>query len=122
MKFASLPLRQRFVYQGETYTKTGPLTASRDRDGVQRMIPRSAALLPADGAAPRPGPAGGNDLGRPWLAALDAYEQELRTGLRRLGVVPDERLDAALGAARAAFNAAIRGVPAGSGPPPPGPP
>jgi hypothetical protein len=108
MKFASLPLRQRFLYQGETYTKTGPLTASRDSDGVVRMIPRSAALRPADGAIHGPGPDGRDDPGRPWLAALDAYEQELRDGLGRLGVVLDERLDATISAARAAFNAAIR--------------
>ncbi len=50
MKFQHLPIGARFVYQGETYTKTSPLVASVD-GGNQRMIPRYASLSPIEGAA-----------------------------------------------------------------------
>lgn len=48
MKFQHLPIGTRFVYQGETYTKSSPLVASVDGGG-QRMIPRYASLSPVDG-------------------------------------------------------------------------
>jgi hypothetical protein len=34
MKFPQLALGQRFAFQGELYTKIGPMTARRERDGV----------------------------------------------------------------------------------------
>ena len=107
MKFPNLAIGQRFVFQCERYTKTGPMTASRDRDGTQRMILRSAAVVPVD-AATAESPHAGSNTDRPWLVALDAYEQELRNGLGRLGPDLAERLDAAMSAARAAFTDTMR--------------
>ncbi|WP_295584104.1 hypothetical protein [uncultured Lamprocystis sp.] len=106
MKFPHLPLGQRFVYQDERYTKTGPMTASRERDGAQRMIPRSAAVLPGD-AATREAPAAA-DPGGAWQAALNAYEMALRRGLGPLDLDLEERFEASLATARAVFIAAIR--------------
>jgi hypothetical protein len=53
MKFLHLGLGARFEFEGKTYTKTGPMTASADAGG-QRMIPRYADLIPLDGAPPPP--------------------------------------------------------------------
>jgi hypothetical protein len=52
MRLPQLPLGARFEYQGERYTKTGPLTAAADQGG-QRMIPRHAVLRPV-GDMPAP--------------------------------------------------------------------
>ena len=51
MRFPQLALGQRFEFQGRQYTKNGPLTASEEASGEQRMIPRSAevTLLDAEG-------------------------------------------------------------------------
>lgn len=43
-KFTLLPVGECFEYQGENYTKTGPLTASSLTGNRQRMIPRSALV------------------------------------------------------------------------------
>lgn len=56
MKFQLLPMGARFEYEGQVYTKTGPMTASSAQGG-QRMIPRFAVLKPLDGvvtAVPSP--------------------------------------------------------------------
>jgi hypothetical protein len=105
MKFAHLPPGQRFVFQGERYTKSGPLTATREQDGVVRMIPRSATVLPPDTVPPGPPP--DRAPMRPWQAALDAYEDRLREQLGPQDAEQERRLAAALGAARAAFEAAL---------------
>ena len=51
MKLTQLPLGARFEYDGEIFTKTGPMTAASEKHG-QRMIPRYAVLKPADGFTP----------------------------------------------------------------------
>ncbi len=48
MKFQHLPIGARFEYEGQTYVKNGPLTASSEHSG-QRLIPRYAHLNPLDG-------------------------------------------------------------------------
>jgi hypothetical protein len=111
MKFPKLPLGQRFLYQDETYVKVGPLTARRERDGEQRLLPRSALVSipgePAQAPSPGLGQAGLGPLG----PALDAYELALRAALLPPGADPgpgdSARLDSALAAARAAFRAAL---------------
>ena len=50
MRFPQVAIGQRFTYQGKCYTKTGPLTASEEGDGSQRMIPRAAEVTPVDAA------------------------------------------------------------------------
>lgn len=49
-KFSLLAIGDTFEYQGEHYTKSGPLTASRLSNGSQRMIPRSVIVSPLTGA------------------------------------------------------------------------
>jgi hypothetical protein len=47
MKIAQLPMGARFRYEGESYTKTGPLFATGSAG--QRLIPKYALLEPLDG-------------------------------------------------------------------------
>jgi hypothetical protein len=48
MKFYLLPVGQAFEYQGKRYTKSGPLTASLEGDGRNKLIPRSADVQATD--------------------------------------------------------------------------
>jgi hypothetical protein len=50
MRFPQVAIGQRFTYQGKHYTKTGPLTASEEGGGAQRMIPRAAEVTLIDAA------------------------------------------------------------------------
>ena len=45
MKFYLLPIGEQFTYQDINYTKSGPLTASSDVNGENKMIPRSANII-----------------------------------------------------------------------------
>lgn len=73
MKINLLPIGARFEYQGEIYTKTGPITATADKGG-QRMIPRHAALRPVDGHVPPPNPARTRQVDEQTvITAFDAY-------------------------------------------------
>ncbi|HEY9148090.1 MAG TPA: hypothetical protein VIQ22_03680 [Gammaproteobacteria bacterium] len=51
-KFTLLPVGDCFEYQGEQYSKTGPLTACNLSTNRQRMIPRSALIKPLGAAEP----------------------------------------------------------------------
>jgi hypothetical protein len=48
MRFPQLPIGQRFGYQGKTFTKTGPLTASEEGTGKSQLIKKSAEVAPLD--------------------------------------------------------------------------
>lgn len=110
MKFLQIPLGQRFVLQGEVYLKVGPLTARRERDGADRLIPRSALVAPSQA---------GVTVAVPEVAALtdrlsralDAYEEALRAVLLPAGGDSDpalrEGLARGLAAARRAFEASL---------------
>jgi hypothetical protein len=50
MRFPQVPIGQRFTFQGRQYTKTGPLTASEEHTGRQRLLPRSAEVTLIDAA------------------------------------------------------------------------
>jgi hypothetical protein len=50
MRFPQVKIGQRFTFQNEIYTKTGPVTASREGSGDQRMIMRSAEVSLLDEA------------------------------------------------------------------------
>lgn len=50
MRFPQVKIGQRFSFQNEDYTKTGPLTASKEGSGEQRMIMRSAEVALLDEA------------------------------------------------------------------------
>lgn len=56
MKFPQLKIGERFVYQGEIYTKNGPLTAIHAASGKQKMLNRSVTveLAGAGDIAPSP--------------------------------------------------------------------
>jgi hypothetical protein len=104
MKFAQMPVGQRFAYQGEPHVKLGPMTARRERDGEQRLIPRSAAVLPAESLTQASRVAAlHRQPGGPCSVALDAYERELLAGLDALGDGLAERLAPTLARARDAF-------------------
>jgi len=45
VKFYLLPVGEKFSYQGIDYIKSGPLTASSDVNGQNKMIPRSANIV-----------------------------------------------------------------------------
>lgn len=45
-KFTLVPVGDCFEFQGEQYSKTGPLTATSLKTNRQRMIPRSAMVAP----------------------------------------------------------------------------
>ena len=44
MRFPQLNIGDQFEYQGERWTRTGPLTAVRQSDGQSAMIPRYATV------------------------------------------------------------------------------
>lgn len=54
MKFPQLKIGERFVYQGETYTKNGPLTAIHAESGKQKMFNRSVTVELTGGVAAPP--------------------------------------------------------------------
>lgn len=105
MKFPQLPVGQRFVFQGEVYSKVGPVTARRERDGEQRLIARSAAIFPPDEQAAA---AAARASAHPWESALDAYERELRKGLGPVDERFLEGLESVFERARAAFAAVLK--------------
>ncbi len=55
MRFPQVPIGQRFTYQGRQFTKNGPLTATEEGSGKQRMVPRSSEVTLIDTAG-RPMP------------------------------------------------------------------
>ncbi len=48
MKFPHLPIGQRFRFQDKLYTKIGPLTASEEGSGNNRLMMKSAEVEPLD--------------------------------------------------------------------------
>lgn len=105
MKFSQVPVGQRFEFQGDVYTKTGPVTARDDRSGRSRMIPRSGevSLLGAGAAAPVPLRSAGLDPERV-RAAVDRYHAAAE---HALAADDPEVARAMLAAARAEFLAAL---------------
>jgi hypothetical protein len=86
MKFPQVPLGQRFLFQGEPYVKIGPLTARREQDGENRLIPRSALVsFPPPGASTASGTAA-PELPELVRTALDAYEGSLLSSLCPAGL------------------------------------
>ena len=53
MKINDIPLGGRFVLEGQTYVKTGPMMA-RGEGGETRVVPRYMVLQAADGAVAGP--------------------------------------------------------------------
>jgi hypothetical protein len=48
LKFHHLRPGARFEYNGDIYRKVSPLKGSNETDGTQRLIPRSAEIMPLD--------------------------------------------------------------------------
>lgn len=99
MKFQHLPLGARFAFEGQTYTKTGPLTAVSAQGG-QRIIPRFAVLEPLDAGSAPP------RAGRCWeesqvRTALETLHGECARLLQTVSEHPEK-----LAAARALLDAA----------------
>ena len=93
-KFSLLAIGDTFEFQGERYTKSGPLTASRLENGSQRMIPRSAVVAPLSGAASPAAPIEAKQL--PADQVLEAFEHYHKGCLEWLAMT--EKVDAALAA------------------------
>jgi hypothetical protein len=87
MRFPQVRIGQRFAYQGRQYTKTGPLTASEEGTGSQRMIMRAAEVTLLE--------ASGDDAARPYKQRYKRAEVErVLRGFRR---ALSERVAAAAG-------------------------
>lgn len=100
MKIDQLPIGARFVLNGKTFTKVGPMTAAADAGGTS-FIPKHATLqaLPGE-SAPEPAAARTLDAGRV-RAAFEAYHQAA------LHIAGEERRTQ-LEAARERFLGALR--------------
>jgi hypothetical protein len=99
MKITQLPLGARFILDGKTYVKSGPMLGTCD--GAQRFIPKYALLTPVDGIPAQAPAAPSDSLSRATVEqALAAFYQECQ------GLLPAERQDA-LAAARERFLQAI---------------
>ncbi len=78
MKFYLVPIGEQFSFQGQAYTKSGPLTASAEMDGKSKMIPRSANVKLLNSAEPtlqevaKEKPVAINDI----MNAVNAYHLE----------------------------------------------
>lgn len=79
MKLQHLALGERFEFEGQVFAKTGPLTASPEAGGGQRLIPRHAELKPLDRVSTAPDsdrqPAAER---RRWLQSIAAYHATAR--------------------------------------------
>lgn len=91
MKFQLIPVGTRFRYEGRTYVKTGPLTASGD-EGGQRIIPRYAVLSPVGEGADAPAAGRGNGLDP--AAVIAAFEAFHAASLQEVDEAGRERLEA----------------------------
>ncbi len=102
MKLNHLPIGARFEYDGQIYTKTGPITAAAEKGG-QRMIPRHAVLRPVDGHTPPPAASTTRQVDENRvLAAFDSYHNTALRLAEGLGKAELEQ-------ARARFLAALEG-------------
>lgn len=73
MKINLIPIGTRFEYEGEVFTKTGPITATSD-SGSPRMIPRYANLKPVGDMPPPPPPPPTRQVDAATIrTAFDAY-------------------------------------------------
>lgn len=78
-KFSQLQVGQRFEYRGETLIKSGPLTASGEAHGTQRMIAQSATVaLPSAAVDIAPTAQITVDAGR-LARELQTYHRHCRT-------------------------------------------
>ncbi len=101
MKLQQLPIGARFEYEGQVFTKTGPMTASAEKGG-QRIIPRYATLTPLDGA---PSEGDRSKVGQVDLLKVQAAFSSFHETCREL---VDESAWPALEAARREFFAALK--------------
>jgi hypothetical protein len=109
MKFPDLPNGSRFIWQGEHYCKTGPMTADA-ADGCKKLIPRSARIAPVDAAETTAAPAGAaaEIAAADVAAALAALTQSLRDFAETLQGPPRSALAQRIDVAEAAFRRALK--------------
>jgi hypothetical protein len=107
MKFPQLPIGTRFTWQGEQYCKSGPMTATVEGSGAERLIPRSANIAVAGAAAAGSSEPGPGD--KQIAAALAALAARLESYADTLPADERAGLRAALGEAIAAFRAKLAG-------------
>ena len=104
MKFPQIGLGQSFRWRGETYRKTGPVTAQPLAGGGQQMIPRSAVVEPVDVAAPADKKKVSSISIAAVRAALDEMLDELTRHAQGLGEDERASLLAALDEGRRQFE------------------
>jgi len=91
MRFPQLRPGQRFRWNGQVFSKSGPVTAVAESDGSTRMIPRSARLEPvAETTAEQPAPAGKPLDPAEVEAALDALAQRVEGAASGLGLTAEQ--------------------------------
>jgi hypothetical protein len=100
MKLTQLPIGARFEYEGQIFTKTGPMTAAGESGG-QRMIPRYAVLKPVDGYTPPAEPESTRVVDE--KKVRDAFDAFFGTALR----LTDDFAKGELEAARQKFLATL---------------
>jgi DnaJ-domain-containing protein 1 len=76
MKFSQLKIGQLFLYQGNRYTKSGPLQATLEGQTEPQMIMRAAQIEPLEVLTPTLQPKSDADqLKTEIIQALDSYHQ-----------------------------------------------
>ena len=85
MRFTQLKTGQRFSFEGKRYAKTGPLTASEEESGENRMIRRSAEVTPLGGAEVSVEPVIRNYTHDDVMDLLRCCKMELRERLLKAG-------------------------------------
>jgi len=71
-KFTQLAIGESFEFQGERFLKVGPLTGRNLTTNHQRMIPRSAVVMPLNGETAAETPRSQREL--PEALVLEAFE------------------------------------------------
>jgi hypothetical protein len=106
LKFTQVSLGQRFVYQGETLVKIGPLTATNERGGNTRLIPRSAVVSPLGETHQQPVAKSGLDP-RLVETALARFDARWRVALTKVDATERKPLETELASAQSELRAAL---------------
>ncbi len=116
VKFHQLSPGERFEYGGEPYRKTAPLLGTHEQTGQQRVIPRSAVVIPTGAEEPgtsiRQGAGAAALSAEAVMSALNDYHSACKTGLVEL-LEADQRkkAEAILDKARVDFCRTLSLVP-----------
>jgi hypothetical protein len=105
-KFTLIPVGENFEFQGERYSKTGPLTASSVDGKRQRMIPRSAMVKSLSAPEEPETPPAAQCATLDAATTLSAFEQYHNGCLEWLRLAEKELSEETAGQIRAAMDCA----------------